>query len=138
VIYDRLGKPELHIDYRKNKINELRRQIEEKDTFKPNCNLNKNYRIEIPFEERQKLYRDKSANKRMQVIHEMNQNETKGKQFFKPQTNMTQRVKKIKLSILPQMISLHIFIIKKTNIKKIKKLLKKPKSKNLLIREQNS
>jgi hypothetical protein len=87
-----LGKPELHVDYRKYKISELRKQIQSKDTFRPNCNLNKKYQIDMPFEERQKIYREKADNKRMQVIHEINQNETKGKQFFKPQTNLTERV----------------------------------------------
>jgi hypothetical protein len=70
----------------------LQRQLESKNTFRPNCNTNKNYQISISFEERQKIYREKSENRKLQVVYEMNKNETKGKQLFKPQTNMTHRV----------------------------------------------
>jgi hypothetical protein len=47
----------------------------------------------MSFNERQKIYKEKAEQKKMQVVYEINKNETKGRQFFKPQINfMTQRV----------------------------------------------
>jgi hypothetical protein len=55
----------LHIDHRYKKLESLKNQYNNQFTYKPKLNDNKKYTINVPYEERARIYKDKSQEKKL-------------------------------------------------------------------------